>query len=259
MADEQKDLSPADRDAAADRQRMRVLWHDSAERKRVLRDISYASIFSVILLAGGSFWLGLNQDSFADAAPWLWITLLALVYLAVGALVIYYQARARLFVVRIDLGLDQEIRDREQALADSGESIDFASIWSLTQARIEYYHRIATRQSSDSFRNGAIASGAGFLFLLAVGVAAAFLSHSTESAITLGALGVVGAALSGFLSATYMKAQSEASAQLREFFRQPVEFAQMLGAERLIDKLPVDERADAVKLVVKAMMQTPKR
>lgn len=52
-----------------------------------------------------------------------------------------------------------------------------------------------------------------------------------------------------------MKLQAEASAQLRQFFSQPVEFSRLLGAERLIESLPPEQRAASVQLVIQAIMR----
>lgn len=60
--------------------------------------------------------------------------------------------------------------------------------------------------------------------------------------------------MSGYIGATFMKAQAESSKQLRQFFLQPVEFSRLLGVERLINTLPVEQRSAAVQNVVRTMM-----
>lgn len=79
------------------------------------------------------------------------------------------------------------------------------------------------------------------------------------AAIAASVVAVAGAALSGFVGATFMKSQSEASGQLREFFLQPVEFARLLGAERLLGLVTTEEAKErAIEQVIKAMAHTPK-
>lgn len=60
--------------------------------------------------------------------------------------------------------------------------------------------------------------------------------------------------MSGNIGSTFMKSQSEASAQLREFFNQPVEFSRVLSIERLIDTLDEKDRPAAVQSVINSMI-----
>jgi hypothetical protein len=138
--------------------------------------------------------------------------------------------------------------------SDVGESeadITFAKLWFATQRRIDYYHEIATEQSRHSFRNGQISAYLGFAVVIGVAVIAAFTSSST-GAIAASVIGVAGAGLSAYIGSTFMKAQSDAAAQLRQYFLQPVEFSLMLGAERLVKAIedPV-ERSKAVQEIVR--------
>ena len=143
--------------------------------------------------------------------------------------------------------------DKDEAQA---AQTDFASIWAVTQKRINYYHRIATNQARNSFISSQIATVVGFVIIVVFGVIAA-QATSPAAAISAGAVGVVGGGLSAYIGSTFMKAQSEATAQLRQFFLQPVEFARLLGAERLIESLEPEERAQAVHRIVQGMMALP--
>ncbi|MCK2023176.1 hypothetical protein KZC52_09595 [Microbacterium sp. kSW2-24] len=165
------------------------------------------------------------------------------------------QRRRRYFRLKQDFGIADELQERERNLADSGEPLSLAALWSVTQERIEYYHRIVTTQSEVSFKNGAVTSYVGFGLLLVLAIIGALTARDAATSITLGSLGAVGAALAGYLGATFMKIQAESSAQLRQFFSQPVEFSKLLGVERLIESLPPEERAASVQLVVRAMMR----
>lgn len=164
--------------------------------------------------------------------------------------------RRRQFQALVAVDIADQIQERERDLAESGEPLSLAELWSVTQERIEYYHKIVTTQSEVSFRNGAITSYLGLGLLLALAVVAIFTGGDLATSVVIGVLGAIGAALSGFLGATFIKLHTEASAQLREFFSQPVEFSRLLGAERLIESLPPSERAESVQLVIRAMMQS---
>lgn len=138
---------------------------------------------------------------------------------------------------------------------DEESKTDFGSLWAVTQKRIDYYHEIATTQARRSFISSQLATAAGFVLIVVFGVIAA-QAPSTAGAISAGAVGVVGGGLSAYIGATFMKSQSEASVQLREFFLQPVEFSRILEAERLVDSLEPVERAVAVQSIVKSMLLT---
>lgn len=158
---------------------------------------------------------------------------------------------------RLSLGqATEELRREEGEVASAGT--DFGSLWAVTQKRIDLYHQIATVQSKTSFVNGQIAAYTGFLVIIVVAVIAGFTQNAT-GAIAAGVIGVAGAGLSGYIGATFMKAQAAASAQLREYFLQPVEFARVLAAERLLDKLEVKDRGPVVADIIKTMTSSRER
>lgn len=145
------------------------------------------------------------------------------------------------------------LQDEENRVAEELKDTDFGTLWAVTQKRIDYYHEIATSQSRRSFVSTQIATVIGFALIVGFGLLAAQASTAI-GAISTAAVGIVGAGLSAYIGSTFMKAQSEASAQLRQFFLQPVEFSRLLGAERLVDSLDPEERAKAVQVIVKTMM-----
>lgn len=188
----------------------------------------------------------------------LWLSVALIGYLGIFFVILDRARLRRLYRDTQALELADELQEREQSLADSGEPLSLAALWAVTQQRIEYYHQIVTTQSEVSFKNGAVTSYVGLGLLLALAGVATFNTGDLATSITIGALGAVGAALSGYLGATFIRLQSESAAQLREFFSQPVEFSRLLGAERLIEYLPADQRAQAVQLVIEAMMRERK-
>jgi hypothetical protein len=160
---------------------------------------------------------------------------------------------------QISLGIAAQLGAQEQEIADqaAGHPIDFPTIWAANQKRLDYYHLIATSQSRNSFRNGQLASVLGFGMVIVLGIIAA-RTENTTGAIAAGSVGIAGAAFSAYIGATFMKAQSEASAQLREYFLQPVEAARLLSAERLLEGLEGDNRAQAVNLIIQSTMLSTK-
>ncbi|MFJ6416475.1 hypothetical protein [Paeniglutamicibacter sp. NPDC091659] len=150
--------------------------------------------------------------------------------------------------------LHEQERKVSASLVEDAPS--FAQLWAVTQQRIDVYHGIATNQSKKSFMSAQVAMTIGFLIVVGFGVLAANAS-TISGAISAGAVGAVGAGLSAYIAATFIKSQSESSQQLREFFLQPVEFARMLSVERLIESLGEDDRPAAVQDVIRTVMPTP--
>lgn len=182
---------------------------------------------------------------------------------AIGAAVVSYTVAQMLLVSGgsfeisgIKLSFDS-LKAAETAAADELKvsSPDFGTLWSVTQDRIDYYHQIATSQARRSFISSQIATGAGFVLIIVVGIIAS-QATSPIAAISAGAVGIVGGGLSAYIGATFMKSQAEASAQLRQFFMQPVEFSRILGAERLLENLEPEQRSEAVHQIIRSMMFT---
>lgn len=186
--------------------------------------------------------------------------LIALVLFFVGTYItaygyfFYRNFQRRAFRDRMLLGEVSALQQEEKAIANAGT--DFDSLWAITQKRIDLYHEIATQQSRSSFRSGQIAAYSGFIVIIVVaGIAA--LTKSGTAAIAASVIGVAGAGLSAYVGSTFMKSQAASAEQLRAYFLQPVEFARMLGAERLLEKVEPGERVRVVERIVQSM--TPVR
>jgi hypothetical protein len=91
--------------------------------------------------------------------------------------------------------------------------------------------------------------------LLVVFLAVALQASTTAGSVVAGGLGAVSAALSGFISRTFVKSQETAATHLRAYFDQPLEFSRYLAAERLIADagLTYDDRAKVLTSLVQAM------
>ncbi|MFC8409470.1 hypothetical protein [Arthrobacter sp. NPDC057259] len=145
-------------------------------------------------------------------------------------------------------------RDEKQ-LAEQARAgqLDLPALWAANQRRIDVYLEIAASQAASSFLIGQIAMVSGFGVVVVLGIFAAFAKGGTAS-IAASVAGVAGAAMRAYIGSTFMRAQAEASAQLSRFFLQPVEFARVLGAERLLKILEPSERTVAVQRVIETMM-----
>ncbi|MFD5556489.1 hypothetical protein ACFWIA_21940 [Streptomyces sp. NPDC127068] len=140
----------------------------------------------------------------------------------------------------------------------AGRGLALAQLWQLTHSRLDLYHEIATQQARQSFRNAQVAMVIGFVLLTAF-VIVALNASTTAGAVVAGALGAVSAALSGFVSSTFVKSQETAAGHLKAYFDQPLEFARYLAAERLVADagLTAAQRAEVITTLVRAIAAGP--
>jgi hypothetical protein len=164
-----------------------------------------------------------------------------------------YQQLRKAFADRILLAEARKELNQAEDDVVSGGVTDFGSLWIATQKRLDYYHKIATTQSEQSFLYGQIAAGIGFAIILASALVAAF-AHSTAASISSVVAGLSGGGLGAFIGATFMKSQEAASAQLREYFHQPLEFSKYLAAERLLEFLKEPDRGAAIQKMIEAIV-----
>ncbi|MCX4772815.1 hypothetical protein [Streptomyces sp. NBC_01285] len=120
------------------------------------------------------------------------------------------------------------------------------------------YHKIATGQAKQSFRNAQVAMWLGFVLLAGFLVVALKVS-TTAGSIVAGGLGAVAAALAGFVSRTFVRSQEAAAGHLRSYFDQPLELSRYLAAERLIAdaQLSDERRAEILADLVHAIVAGP--
>lgn len=145
-------------------------------------------------------------------------------------------------------------RDVEEAEADVAADTDtsLAQVWRVTQLRIGLYHKQALEQSRASFRNAWISASAG-LAVLSMCAFIAVRAGSATGAITVGTLGAVGVAVSGYLGATFLRTQDLVARQSQTYFEQAADAFRYLSAERLLEHIKDDAINDGT---VSAMART---
>lgn len=247
---------------------LRVLWRESPDYIAFKRVRWRGLIISLIVavLVGTGAWLLSDvfdggYENRIDPQSKIVVAIgmaFALLYAYVAMALLMEQRARRRFNDRVRFGLVENLQRRERKLAEEAKNgqLDLASLWAANQERIDTYHEIATSQADSSFKVGQWAMIAGFGVVVVLGFVAAFAKDGTAS-IAASVAGVAGAALSAYIGSTFMKAQTEASKQLSQFFLQPVEFARLLGAERLLETLDKSERTVAVQRVIETIMIAP--
>jgi hypothetical protein len=251
------DVATDDRDLASARRRH--AWMESAERRRLMRTTPLVLISAIIFLSAAEVLSFFLTDSVVDEQrPIERLFLGSLIFVAVAYFVLaglglYRNFLRRQLQDRLRLGIVTTLQKEEKELAASGT--DFDALWVLTQKRIDFYHEIATQQARSSFRSGQFAAYAGFAIVVLIAIFAAFTNSGT-GAIAASVIGVAGAGLSAYVGATFMRAQESSAAQLRAYFLQPVEFARVLAAERLLGTLEADHRARIVEQIISSIVGT---
>jgi uncharacterized protein HemX len=99
-----------------------------------------------------------------------------------------------------------------------------------------------------------LAAGFGFIALIVLGFVAARADNGT-AAIAASAVAVAGAAIGGYIGATFMKTQEHSSNQMSQYFTQPVELLRALSAERLAATLEPADKAKAMQMIIDGVMR----
>jgi hypothetical protein len=218
---------------------------------------------AIVILAGGAWYL-LRQIAQQQTAcfgsecyetyPFTSMSLVALaIGVVVGAWGIVY-ASLQLSSTR-DTILLRERADLNETEVEqlSAGNLELGVLWHRTEERLRIYHTIATRQANISFVSGQAAIVLGFIVVIVAAVMAVN-ADKDSTRIVLGVLGTAGAALSAYIGRTFIRSQESAATHLRMYFGQPQETFRFLVAERLIDRLPEDQRAQSIEYFVQAVM-----
>ncbi|MEV8313796.1 hypothetical protein AB0Q95_06450 [Streptomyces sp. NPDC059900] len=160
----------------------------------------------------------------------------------------------------VEEGVEPSKDDAEPlAVSDADRArLTLSELWVVTHARLDHYHGIALGQAQKSFRNAQVSMALGFVLLI-VFVVVALQASTTAGSVVAGGLGAVSAALSGYVSRTFVRSQESAAGHLRAYFDQPLEFSRYLAAERLVadSNLGDEQRAEVVTALAQAMIAGP--
>jgi hypothetical protein len=107
----------------------------------------------------------------------------------------------------------------------------------LNQRRMDQYHDMTLSQAADAWRSSQFAMFVGLVVLGGGVVVALVEASSTASQAVVGGLTAIGAALSGYVAGTFLKARQQSLDQLNHYFVQPLTTGYLLTAERLANKV----------------------
>jgi hypothetical protein len=238
----------------------RTSWRRSPEHRRAI--IAQWIVVGVLILltpVGAAIGRLLGYDEYSQRDYMITGTGFVLFggsFIGLYGVLFYRTAMRRAFADRHLLIEAKAKLDEAEADVTDESRTDFATLWGVTQKRLDYYHRIATGQAERSFLYGQIAAGVGFFVVIVCAVAAA-LGRSAAASISAGLLGVAGGGLAGYIGTTFMRSQETASDQLRAYFSQPLEFSKYLAAERLLASLDQESRSLATRSIIAAIAKAP--
>jgi hypothetical protein len=240
-------------------------WRLSPERRRQRRGgwltvvVAVAvGVASFVLYRDHGITLGLDRV-LPDQIPFGVLALATAVVCWLLALLVnlaYRDALQREHSERWQVAESRRRLERAEEASDKRGPLDLTVLWALTQRRLDYYHALATFQAERSFHHARRSVFAGFA-VLAVAVVVVALTGSTVITIAAGSIGVIGAALAAFLGRSFLRAQEATTERLQLYFSQPFAFSRQLSAERLLILLEAEDRAAAVRDLIRAIMDAP--
>ena len=237
---------------------LRGNWRTSPERRKITTNAIAFSVSAIVISMVTALLAYLFAPDSSDQgfAAMLWGGGSALVLGYLGGilfLLLLRRHRQAWFDRVVVLRARDDLVKAETDLAH--DNLDLASLWSLTQKRLDYYHQIATSQSERSFAYGLGAAAVGLLVLIVSAVIAG-IARSTTASIAAGLVGVGGGGLAAYIGSTFMKLQEATTVQLRAYFRQPLEFSRYLAAERLLENVDAEHRSQATRELMRALTRT---
>lgn len=111
------------------------------------------------------------------------------------------------------------------------------SLMHLNRTETIGYHELTLNHATRSFKNSQRSMAIGLAMLAFCLAIVAFPNLATDVRLTVAALGGISTVLSGYITKTFLKAHSEALAQLNRYFNQPLVTGYLLNAERIASTL----------------------
>jgi hypothetical protein len=196
-------------------------------------------------------------------APPLWFWILCGVVIIVTVALLGWYVTSRVKRDRANMKALQGEADfqrtlEEKKLAQLKTVTPLATLLEINQDQIDQYHRIATEQANRSFKSSQRAMALGLTVIVAC-LAAGIYLPSSEAKLFVGAVAAVGAALSGFLSRTYIHMYGQTLGQLNRYFDQPVLTNYYLTAERLAQDLSDNPEGEMRRLIIQQVLDSSSR
>ena len=136
--------------------------------------------------------------------------------------------------------LEQNANQIAELLEESRNAVQAGSLFNLYSKQIEKYQTQTQSRAGWSFVFAIVSMASGLALVIWGG--SQLIGESSASRMVAGStIAVVGGALSGFITKTFLDVHRLSLMQLNHYFRQPVLNSHILTAQRLADQLPQGE------------------
>jgi hypothetical protein len=152
----------------------------------------------------------------------------ALVLVAVAQLVVVFVCCDKIRIRELTIATEQEADELEKAGGDLGPFMAFS------HRQMTRFECVAVGQANAWHRASLLAAALGFV-VLAVGAWATLTRGGLGETVTAAVMTGVGTALSGFLSAIFLRTFWNTSEQMSYYYGQPLVNCYLLHAERLLE------------------------
>lgn len=222
--------------------RMNQEWRQSSERKRAL-------IIRVALIVGGAaLWIlwvfnhynedfrpfrFLDPDDPTGNAGTVIIAAVIYTIAAVWLNDIATRHYKRIIGDRVSLQIAAELAAKRADIdANDNGKLDLIEIWQYNKDELSNYSGDAREQAQRSFNRALSTSTIGFITIV---VTVVIILYNPEISVATSVAGSVGAALSGFISITFLRTYRDATNHIQQAFKGPITLSSLLNAERVAD------------------------
>lgn len=141
----------------------------------------------------------------------------------------------------------------DQAVENVSSPNDLLKLMEVNRRQMEAYDVQARAQGRTSHWSSLLAMTAG-LGIVGVGWWIAVTAGDTATKYAAAIVAAVGTATGGYIARTFIQVNTAAQQHVRYYFEQPLVQSYLLTAERVIERLPEDERGQQYALVVAAAL-----
>lgn len=227
-------------------------WEGSSARARARAALLLSSLAALILLfVATGLVVGAATERLNAAVGWSCgggAFVLSLLVFAKGVLV-YAGTLVKFLDEREQMtALVEQDQGRQ-----TGRDKELDELLRLNRTQMQAYQTLSRGQQRSAFRSSLIALFVGLIVLVG-GIVVVVVVEGNTSKIAVAGVTALGSALSSYIASTYLKLHGAAARQLRFFSDQPIVSSYIYEAERLVGKLPTDERPESYKVVIKDIL-----
>jgi hypothetical protein len=230
-------------------------WTASRERdwyiKRRPAVFAFVAVGGIIALLAGF----IGQPPRSEVETW-WATIVAAVALVVlGWSTFPYFAARRAFLERRRMMAKVRARLALQEMTHSSH-IELPALFRYNRQQLDAYQEDSRNQQRAAFRHAQFASLVGFVVLL-TGIAISLKEAPGSEKYVVAGLSGLGAALSGYVANTFVKAARQADRQLNLYYAEPHMMGRLIAAERIATTMCKSEEENLGTSIVTQSLAWP--